>query len=367
MQRAPDVDPSAPDFLWTGFENVVTDAVPVVLEQGTGLGRPPRADPSRLPVFRFQVVTDNAPAALRVVTDHALCDRWSLLVLFRDIELAYGRELASADQPLSGAYPFSQFADRQHLRWQTGEFDSAIRSVEKRILDAQPPDLSQAAELNRRPLVHVYDLNLGRESADRFEAIRTQARATRFVVALGLFFTAINVVFGWHDLIALVPSVNRPREAGDSVGLYADSRFVICRLTGGFYDMVREIGLSLADGFGRSSPPAALVQGRASVREALASFPRVTCDMLFDTLPSDPPERRAARIFAPPDADGKDAADDVIERAAAPLFPVQPDLRLRCSFSGQPRLSIAFRVDRIAESDALSVAQAIAKTIRKMG
>lgn len=364
VQRAHDADPSDPGFLWTGFENVVNDAVPVVLEQGARLGRPPRADPSRLPVFRLQLVTDDAGAALRIVTDHALCDRWSLLVLCRDIELAYGRERVAGDQPPAGAFPFSRFVGRQYRRWQAGEFDSAMRSVEKRILRAQPPDVTEAARLDRRPLTHVYDLRLGRESAKRFEAIRAHARSTRFVVALALFFAAINVVFGWRDLIALVPSVNRPREAWDSVGLYADSRFVICRLTGDFYDMAREISSSLADMMRASSPPAALVQGRASVREVLASFPRVTGDMLFDTLPADRPAHRMAQVFAPPDADGQ-PADDVIEPAMAPIFPAQPDLRLTCSFSGQHRLSIAFRVDRILESDALSVAQAIAETLRR--
>jgi hypothetical protein len=364
VERAPGAERSGPDYWWLGFHNVVAENADVTLERAVAQGRTPRADPSRLPVFRFQTVTGEAGSALRIVTDHALCDGWSLRVLCRDIELAYERALASKERLPTESYPFSKFADGQYRRWLAGGFEDAVKTVEERICRAVPPAAQDHRRLPRWPFIKMCELQLGKESTARFEAIRTNLGSTRFVVALALFSTALNAVFDWREFVALVPNVNRPREAAGSVGPFSDSHFLVCRYSDDLRELARGIATGLAGGLRGSSPPAALVQARPAVREILAAFPRVTAEVSFEALRGLPPGRGGARVFRTrTDGDGP-AEDDVIEPVPAPKFPAQPDLRLSCSFSRGHRLSVAFRVDRVPASAAASVARQMLERIR---
>jgi condensation domain-containing protein len=366
VERVRDMDSSAPDFLWLGFRNVVARDCHVTLEQVTGQGRPPRADPSRLPVFRFQAVMHGTEMALRIVTDHALCDGWSLRVLYRDIELAYARALTPGEPPMGEAYPFSRFAGQRHRQWRAGELEGAVRTAAERICAVRPPDASEPAGLPRWPFIKAYEIRLGKESAARFEAIRSRAKCTRFAVALALYFMALNAVFGWHDFVARITTGNRPRDARDSVGLFSDSQFLTGTLGGGFYALAHSLAASMVASMSGSFPPAVLVQEQPAVREALAAFPHVTADVLPGMLPAAPPGRETARLYLTETPGGEPCEDDVIEPVPVPRFAAQPDFRLSCSFSRHYHLRIAFRVDRIPERAAVAVAQGILDAVRQL-
>lgn len=364
VERAKDVCPAALDFMWLGFRNVVEENAHVTIEQLIKPGRPPRADPSRLPVFRFQVVADDTGPTLRVITDHALCDGWSLRVLCRDIELAYEYEFASPGRPLTNAYPFSQFTEQRYKHWRAGKFENAIRATQDRICDARPPVMDEVAGLSRWPFTQAYELEFSKQSTSRFENIRTRAGCTRFAVALSLFLAALNEVFSWRDLVVLVPNINRSKETLASVGLFSDSHFVVYRAAYDFHHAIRTIAASLADST-QGSPPAELVRERPAVREVLDAFPRVTGDVSFDVLPETRSDRRGPGIFLSGSIDVEATEEDVIRPVTTPKLPAQPDLRLKCSFSEQHHLSIIYRVDRIASCAAASVAQGILENIRK--
>lgn len=363
--KAEDGGSATPNRLWHAFENVVAGSEHVMLERVTQPGHP-RADPSRLPVFRFQLVQNDTGPTLRIVTDHSLCDRWSLLVLRGDIERAYESERTNRAPHHTAAYPFSRFVRARYGQWASGQFDSDIEATARRISELKPPAMRRIQGLPRWPFTQAYELKLGKESTSQFEAIRKRTICTRFAVALALFSEALRTIFDWREFVVLVPNANRPHEAAESVGLFSDSQIVISRPAGSFSEAAREIAAHLTVGIRGASPPAALMQERTAAREYFATAPRVTAELSFDSLPGERAATSGTRVFAPKIVGADPTDGDVIERAATSVFPVQPDLKLTCAFAERHALTITYRVDRIPADIAMSVAQEIREALHRM-
>jgi hypothetical protein len=373
-----DIDPASPDYFWLGLRNLVAEQ-PVVsfecissAEPGADFPGEPgwlpgiRTDPSCLPVFRFQLISRAEDRVLRIVTDHALCDRWSLFALQRDIERAYKHELEQGPASDPDAYPFSAFAASMYSAWTAGLFDEAISVIEKEVPALDMQALPGTGEQpSGTAWIKAFVVSLGADSTSRFEAACARLKTTRLALALALFAGAVGAEFGWRRLAWWVPHANRSARTLNSVGLFADSQYVFTALEAGFEMVVREIAASLEDARVRVPPPAALVRAWPTVRDKLRTAPRLAADVQIN------PRRRGSRrpgtaeIFVEkPVVQPRDSEEDVIVASSPPSFPGQPDLRLTCDFSQRHSFSVNFRVDHIAHAAARSIAERLLHGIR---
>ncbi|TDD15102.1 hypothetical protein [Nonomuraea diastatica] len=381
-----DADPGSPssplETLWLGFRNVVAErpvgALDVIVPSHTlqaDHGEPGwlpglRADPGRLPVFRFQLIDGPARRKLRILTDHALCDRWSLFVLQRDIERSYRRILAGAPAGAGETYPFSAFAGELYARWTSGALEARTKALGEKVLALDMSHISEISESLSEPAsVESFVVALSSASTRRFEALYSQAGSSRLGVAIALFANAVAAEFGWRRLALLTPHANRPIKARGSVGLFADAQYIFASVEAGFEAVVREVSASLKEPLTSTPPPAALIQALPGAREVLQSVPRLAADVLIRPRRGGP-DLRAGQVQLFEDA-GEEEADrpdeDAIVTFTPPSWPGQPDLRLTCNFSNRHELSVNYRVDRIPASSARAIAQRLLREIQSAG
>jgi hypothetical protein len=374
------LDPSSPEFVWHGFRNVVADEPVTGLELDDSPAPPERhfldeptwvpgirADPMRLPVFRMQFFSGGSTRLLRIITDHALCDRWSLFVLERDIERAYQQEVMSTSAAVETAHPFSAFATEIYSTWSSGSFDERVRAMEKEVLSLDMCEPPRAVERqSTSALIESFVVSLGRDSTARFDALQARLRTTRLAVAIAMFVTAVGAEFGWHRLALMVPHANRSLRTRGSVGLFADSQYVFTSLSAGFESTVSEVSASLKETLHRVPPPAAMLQASPLVRDMLRVLPRLAADV--GIRPRQGVQRAGGPPGVFPEAVGpvRDSpAEDSIVLSTPPSFPAQPDIRLTCDFSQCHQFSVNFKVDRVSHAAAKSVAERLLRQIQE--
>jgi hypothetical protein len=375
-----DLDPLSPEYLWHGFENRVAEQ-PVVSFECAGLagaareaaGEPGwlpgiRTPPGELPVFRFQLIGRAGQRALRIITDHALCDRWSLFALQRDIERAYQQEAHCAPASDEAAYPFSSFAASMYSAWVAGGFGHQLAAVEKAVaaLDMRPlPGTGDRAPGGS--LIKSFVASLSAGSTSRFEMACARLESTRLAVAIALFARAVGAEFGWRRLAWMIPHANRSARSLNSVGLFADSRYLFTNVDASFETAVREISGHLRDGQAHVSPPAALVWAWPGARDTIRVIPRLAADVQINPRRGGSRRGKAAGIFVErPVTEAQGHDEDLITFSSPPSFPAQPDLRLACDFSQRHKFAVNFRVDHIHRAAARSVAERLLQEIKAL-
>lgn len=382
------LDVSSAEYLWSGFRNVVAERPvvsfelsspePVAVRTGTlGPARSPdagepgwlpgiRADPGQLPVFRFRLIEGEQGRILRVITDHSLCDRWSLLALQPDIDRAYRQELLG--EPLSqAAPPFSSLAGNLYSLWTSGAFDDQLLAIEKKVAALDMMPLSDTGE--RPPdaaLIQSFVLSLSRDSTRCFEAIYGQLKATRLTVAIALFSQAVGAEFGWHRLALLLPRANRSAREVGSVGLFADAQYIFTSAEGDQASRVTQLSADLRQSRVRLPPPANLVQASPAMREVLLAVPRMAADVLIrPTRSGSGPAGRSGVFIQESHEESTGDDEDTIAASSPPSFPRQPDIRFLCDFGQRHQFCVNFRVDRVPRSAALSIAERLLAQIRE--
>ncbi|MGP3928808.1 hypothetical protein [Nonomuraea sp. KM88] len=375
--------PSSPlESLWLGYRNVVAErpveALDVIAPEHTlqsDHGEPGwlpglRADPGRLPVFRFQLIEGPVRRKLRILTDHALCDRWSLFVLQRDIERSYRRIMAGAPASTGEIYPFSTFARELYSMWTSGVLKDKTKALGEKITALDMSPLSEiSGSLCKPASVESFVVALSSESTRRFEALNAQAGSSRLGVAIALFAHAVAAEFGWRRLALLTPHANRSLKARGSVGLFADAQYIFASVEAGLAAAVREVSTSLKETLTGTPPPAALIQALPGAREVLQSVPRLAADVQIRPRRGGPVSR-TGRIELFEDAGEEDIErpdEDAIVTLTPPSWPGQPDLRLTCDFSNRHELSVNYRVDHIPASSARAIAQRLLRQIQRAG
>lgn len=384
------LDVSSPEYLWLGFRNVVADQPVVSFEINSpppataesrfpGIQSPPdagepawlpgiRADPSQLPVFRFYLIDSRPNRILRIVTDHALCDRWSLFALQPDIERAYLQELEGA--PASPqAPPFSSLATSLYSMWTSGSYGERLQAIEK---DVASLDMRPLPDTGERPpdsaLIRSFVVSLSSDSTRRFESLHGRLETARLAVAIAMFSSAVGAEFGWRRLALLLPHANRSAKEVGSVGLFADAQYVFASLENGPDMLMRQLSADLRQARALSSPPAALVQASPAARDVLRTAPRLAADVLIK--PRRGGARRSGRSEVFTETAGREPTvpdEDTITLSTPPSFPGQPDLRFLCNFAPRHQFSINFRADRVPQAAAMSIAERLLRQIRESG
>jgi hypothetical protein len=388
VEAPTDLDPSSPEYLWHGLRNIVAERPIVSFEvtgpspDGVGFGRtegrpPPdagepswlpgvRADPGRLPVFRFLLLDGGPNRILRMVTDHSLCDRWSLFALQPDIERAYRQELAGA--PASPqAPPFSSYAKNLYSLWTSGAFTESLVSIETKVASL---DMGPLPDTGERPpasgLIRSFVVSLSTDSTRRFEAIRARLKASRLTVAIALFSRAVGAEFGWRHLALLLPRANRSSKEVGSLGLFADAQYVFASVATGVDALVRRLSADLEEARIRMPPPAALAQASPAIRDILRAMPRLAADVLIRPRPGGSRRNAGSEVFVRAESREPTGHDeDTIAFSCPPSFPGQPHLRLLCSFGPRHQFSVNFHVDRVPRSAARSIAERLLREVRE--
>jgi amino acid adenylation domain-containing protein len=165
---------------------------------------------------------------LELVFHHIICDGWSYVVVFRDLQALYSA-YAAAEEPAL-APPRTQFAD--HARAERARLDEGtVAELVAPWLDrlSGAPDVLELPTDRQRPQVptyrgETYRVRLSPETASRVRRFARSARATPFATLLSVYYTLLARHSGQDEIVVGVTTSGRDRtEQDDGVGLFAST------------------------------------------------------------------------------------------------------------------------------------------------
>ncbi|MFE0174031.1 MupA/Atu3671 family FMN-dependent luciferase-like monooxygenase [Streptomyces sp. NPDC059002] len=267
----------------------------------------------RAPLFRFRVARVAADRwVLLAVLNHAICDGWSMGVLWQELEELYNAACRGVAAELPP--PSAQFTDvaraehalapdrrRQLEEYWRGELDGAALTLDLPCDHPRPPALSGRGALHTRTL------------DDGTAALVAGAAAglgtTPYVIWAAAFAVwSAAVCGGPDDVVLAASSANRARPGREGVvGFLGDAVLLRARVGGAgvFADLVDQLGGALFRAIDHQDLPLSEVAGLLEERLGSALFPTV----LFTVVTAPPPALELHRLSA--------AVEGVAVRAAA--------------------------------------------------
>lgn len=210
--------------------DLAAEPLPDRLARAAGLAREQAETPfdlTRGPLFRVALLRMPDKWVQLLTIHHIVADGWSIDVLMRDLNTAYGAIIAGKSVPLPPLRV--QFAD--FARWQRAQLTGAhldeLLGFWSRYLEgapdlALPADRPASASATRRADVRARVLPTGlRDSL--YELARREG-ATVFQVLLAAFATLLHRYTGQEDLVLGTPMASRaPPEVEDLIGFFLNT------------------------------------------------------------------------------------------------------------------------------------------------
>ncbi|MET9232374.1 MupA/Atu3671 family FMN-dependent luciferase-like monooxygenase [Lentzea sp. NPDC003310] len=233
----------------------------------------------RAPLFRFRLARLGAEHwVLLAVWHHAVCDAWSLPILWREIgELYRGVRLAPAAQ-----YP-------DYARWQREQPKAEQERFWRRELagaplrTALPTDRPRPERLSGRGAHHEFVLG----AAAEVRALATELGTTPYTVLATAFSLWLAGVSGQAEVVLAASSANRLRAEHEGVvGMVGDAVLLRVRPSGGFADQVARFGDTLYTALDHQVLPLTEVVRLVDPEVADGLFPTV----LFTVVTTERPE-----------------------------------------------------------------------------
>ncbi|MET2717702.1 amino acid adenylation domain-containing protein [Streptomyces harbinensis] len=245
-------------------------------------------DLARAPLFRFRIGR-LAPdrRLLLVVLHHAVCDGWSMGLLWRDLSALYaGRPLP---RPAAGYPDYARWADAQL----TGERRETLERFWRTELagvplrPALPADRSRPPVLSGRGALHT--VTLTGELPARVRAVAGELGTTPYAVLAGAFAVWLAGVCEQPDVVLAASSANRAavREHEEVFGLLGEAVALRARLPEAdtFAELAARLGPSLFAAMDHQALPLGEVVRLVAPEYAAGLFPTV----LFTVVTTDPP------------------------------------------------------------------------------
>ena len=255
------IDPAAPFALPVEDLSASADPEAEAAERAREEARTP-FDLARGPLFRARLLRLAPDDHLLVLgAHHAVCDGWSLDVLFRELAqavAAYAEGRPPALPPLPLRY--ADCAAWQRERLEVGELDRQLAYWTKALAGA-PAVLELPTDRPRGAGPHARGAVPFALPADVAEGVREMARreaATPFMVLLAAFQLLLARYAGQEDVVAGAPVAGRNRaETEGIVGFFVNTLPLRADLSGdpGFRALLRRVRAATLDGFAHQEAP----------------------------------------------------------------------------------------------------------------
>ncbi|MFD7512207.1 MupA/Atu3671 family FMN-dependent luciferase-like monooxygenase, partial [Streptomyces sp. NPDC059853] len=245
-------------------------------------------DLARAPLFRFRLGR-LAPdrRLLLVVLHHAVCDGWSMGLLWRDLSALYaGRPLP---RPAAGYPDYARWADAQL----TGERRAALERFWRTELAGAPLRPALPADRPRPPVLSgrgaLHTVTLTGPLPARVRALAAELGTTPYAVLAGAFAVWLAGVCDQPEVVLAASSANRAavREHEEVVGLLGEAVALRARLpeADSFAALVTRLGPALFAAMDHQALPLAEVVRLVAPQYAAGLFPTV----LFTVVTTEPP------------------------------------------------------------------------------
>ncbi|MGY0064540.1 amino acid adenylation domain-containing protein [Streptomyces sp. LZ34] len=247
----------------------------------------------RAPLFRFRLARLGADRwVLVTVFHHAICDGWSMGLIWRDLQELYNARRSDVEAQLPDLT--TQFADIARAEHGLGDERRAeLERFWRRELDgaplraALPYDRPRPEMLSGRGALHTVAID--GETPRRIGDTATHLGSTPYAVLAAAFATWLaGVCGGPADVVLAASSANRLRpERSDVVGLLGDAVLLRARIGEAqtFADLVTQLGGTLFTALDHQELPLTDVVELASPGTGDTLFPAV----LFTVVTTPPP------------------------------------------------------------------------------
>ncbi|WP_219910906.1 non-ribosomal peptide synthetase/type I polyketide synthase [Saccharothrix carnea] len=184
---------------------------------------------SEAPLFRLRLARlDGARWVLVVVLNHAICDAWSLGILWRELAELYAAARSGSEAALSPpGLPYTDYARWEHQRL-SGERRAELERFWRTELDglplrpALPVDRPRPARLSGRGGLHEFAI--GAEVADRVGRVATDLGTTPYTVLVSAYAVWLAALCGQPEVAVAASSANRLRlDHEDVFGFIGDA------------------------------------------------------------------------------------------------------------------------------------------------
>ncbi|MEU3391596.1 non-ribosomal peptide synthetase/type I polyketide synthase [Streptomyces albidoflavus] len=247
----------------------------------------------RAPLFRFRLARLGPDHwVLVTVFHHAVCDGWSMGIIWRELrELYDARRSGSVDPPAPPPVQFTDCARREHAL--SGDRRAELEQFWRTELEGVPLrlplpyDRPRPARLSGAGALHTW--RVGGAVPGQVAAAATTLGTTPYVVLAATFATwAGRLCGGLPDVVLAASSANRSaRERAGVVGFLGDAVLVRARLgaADAFTDLVRQLGATLFTALDHQELPLTEVVEMVSGETVENLFPTV----LFSVVTTPPP------------------------------------------------------------------------------
>ncbi|MET0236766.1 MAG: amino acid adenylation domain-containing protein [Kibdelosporangium sp.] len=234
------------------------------------------------PLFRLRLAKlDGARWVLVVVLNHAICDAWSLGILWREVTELYAAARSGSEAALpSPGTPYTDYARWQQRRL-SGERRAELERFWRAELDglplrpALPVDRPRPARLSGRGGLHEFVL--GGEIADRVGRVATDLGTTPYTVLVSAYAVWLAALCEQPEVAVASSSANRLRlEHEDTFGSIGDAVLLRARVSAAsdFAELVAQM---------QSSVHLALDHQELPLTEVVALHDRDAAESLFPT------------------------------------------------------------------------------------
>ncbi|MCM2579578.1 non-ribosomal peptide synthetase/type I polyketide synthase [Streptomyces meridianus] len=247
------------------------------------------------PLFRFGLARLGEDRwVLVAVLSHAICDGWSMGVLWRELEELHNAR-RSGREPELGAVP-AQFTD--YARWEREQLTGARREELEAFWRRELAGAKLRMELpydRPRPEVlsgegALHRLSIGEAVAERVAGTAARLGTTAYLVLAGAFAAWAGARSGSSsDVVLAASSANRTRqEFENTVGFIGDAVLLRTRTSGAttFSELVTHLGSMLFPAIDHQALPLEEVVRLAAPEMAEQLFPTVLFTVVTTASPS---------------------------------------------------------------------------------
>ncbi|AQS67100.1 hybrid non-ribosomal peptide synthetase/type I polyketide synthase [Streptomyces pactum] len=248
----------------------------------------------RAPLFRFRLARLGPDRwVLVLVFHHAVCDGWSMGVIWHELrELHDARHLGTDSRLPAPAAQFTDFARAEHGL--DGERRAELERFWRAELDGVPLrlplpyDRPRPAKLSGQGALHTWAIS--GDTPGQVTAAATRLGSTPYVVLAATFATwAAELCGGLPDVVLAASSANRTRrERSGVVGLLGDAVLLRARLgeADTFADLVKRLGATLFTALDHQELPLTEVVELVSPETGDSLFPTVLFTVVTTPAPT---------------------------------------------------------------------------------